>query len=79
VSDKHKKPGVAFWATVVVVVALVAYPLSFGPVCWILTHERVSPSTRNSIEALYAPLFRILTGGPNWLRIPLDWYVSFGT
>jgi hypothetical protein len=25
----RKKPGVAFWATVVVVVALVEYPLSF--------------------------------------------------
>ena len=28
-SDRNK-PGVAFWATVVVVVVLVAYPLSFG-------------------------------------------------
>ena len=31
----RKKPGVAFWATVGLVVALVAYPLSFGPACWI--------------------------------------------
>jgi hypothetical protein len=30
----RKKPGVAFWSTVVVVVVLVAYPLSFGPACW---------------------------------------------
>jgi len=30
-----KKPGVAFWATVLVVAALVAYPLSFGSACWI--------------------------------------------
>ena len=30
-----KKPGVAFWAMVVVVAVLVAYPLSFGPACWI--------------------------------------------
>jgi hypothetical protein len=30
-----KKPGVAFWTTVVVVAALVAYPLSFGPACWL--------------------------------------------
>ncbi len=30
----RKQPGVAFWATVVVVIALVAYPLSFGPACW---------------------------------------------
>jgi hypothetical protein len=30
-TPSRKKPGVAFWATVVVVVALVAYPLSWGP------------------------------------------------
>jgi hypothetical protein len=30
----RKKPGVAFWATVVVTVALILYPLSFGPACW---------------------------------------------
>ena len=30
----RKKPGAAFWATVVVVVVLI-YPLSFGPACWI--------------------------------------------
>ena len=31
-TSSPKKPGVAFWATVVVVVAL-TYPLSFGPAC----------------------------------------------
>jgi len=30
----RKKPGTAFWTTVIVVVALVCYPLSFGPACW---------------------------------------------
>jgi hypothetical protein len=29
-----KKPGVVFWATVVAVVALVAYVGSLGPACW---------------------------------------------
>ncbi len=29
-TPSRKKPGVAFWATVVVVAVLVAYPLSFG-------------------------------------------------
>jgi len=33
-SDPKKKPGVASRATVVVVVVLSAYPLSFGPACW---------------------------------------------
>jgi len=40
--NPHKKPGVAFWATVVVVVALLAYPLSFGPACWIADRENIS-------------------------------------
>jgi len=29
----HKKPGVPFWATVGLVMVLVGYPLSMGPVC----------------------------------------------
>jgi hypothetical protein len=33
----RKKPGLAFWATVALVVVLVAYPLSFGPACWVAT------------------------------------------
>jgi hypothetical protein len=31
----RKKPGVAFWTTMVVVILLIGYPLSFGPACWI--------------------------------------------
>jgi hypothetical protein len=38
----RKKPGVAFWATVGLVVVLVGYPLSFGPACWIVSRQRVS-------------------------------------
>jgi hypothetical protein len=34
-TSDRKKPGVAFWATVVLVVVVVGYPLSFGPACWI--------------------------------------------
>ena len=32
-NDQKKKPGMAFWCTVTVAVALAAYPLSFGPAC----------------------------------------------
>jgi hypothetical protein len=31
----RKQPAAAFSATVLVVVVLVAYPLSIGPVCWL--------------------------------------------
>jgi hypothetical protein len=31
----RKKPGVAFWTSVVLVVGLAAYPLSLGPMTWL--------------------------------------------
>ena len=34
-NPSRKKPGVTAWPTGVVVVALVAYPLSFGPAIWL--------------------------------------------
>ncbi len=40
-SDERKKPGVAFWATVVAVVVLVVYPLSFAPAVWLVAHAAV--------------------------------------
>ena len=30
-----RKPAAGFWITVAVVAVLVAFPLSFGPVCWL--------------------------------------------
>jgi hypothetical protein len=55
----RKKPSVAFWATVALVVVLVGYPLSFGPACWlvgtgVLKHDPVltvyKPIVRLSVE-----------------------------
>jgi hypothetical protein len=51
--DGRKHPPAAFWATVVVVVLLVAYPLSFGPACWLYNWNGVGKST---IEVAYFPL-----------------------
>ena len=48
----RKKPGVAFWATVVVVVVLVAYPLSFGR--WVHCTVASLPSF-SSVHDLSAP------------------------
>jgi hypothetical protein len=62
-SDSRKKPGVAFWATVVVVVLLVVYPLSFGPACW-LADRQILP--RVTIARIFSPL----------LDRPSDQYVA---
>ena len=49
----RRKPGAAFWATVVVVVVLVAYPLSFGPACWVTSRTTYGAKL---IPLLYYPI-----------------------
>ena len=48
-----RKPGAAFWATVVVVIALVGYPLSVGPACWLSSRMNYGAST---VSSVYRPL-----------------------
>ena len=49
----RKKPGVAFSATVVVVLALVVYPLSFGPACWVTSRLNTGATL---IPRIYKPI-----------------------
>jgi hypothetical protein len=49
----REKPGVAFWTTVVVVVVLVGYPLSFGPACWVTSRTSYGAKL---IPLLYYPI-----------------------
>jgi hypothetical protein len=73
-----KKPGMAFWATVVVVVALVAYPLSFGPACWVTSRLDAGAGI---LPAVYRPIIGTLS--PDWdtdsrLNAAIFWYANFG-
>ena len=74
-TPSRKNPGVAFWATVVVVVVLVAYPLSFGPACWLASRDLLPAWAVLPLMVCYHPL--------NWIRhLPppakeaLDWYIG---
>jgi cobalamin synthase len=51
-SDDHKKPGVAFWATVVLVVVFV-YPLSIGPVICLDRYGLVPEFVTPALQAFY--------------------------
>jgi hypothetical protein len=61
--------------TVLVVVALVAYPLSFGPACWIAScrQERVA-----RISSVYRPIGIVLVDAPQPVRRFLNWYGAVG-
>ena len=54
---ERRQPGVAFWATGVVVVGLVAYPLSFGPACWIVSWLNAGDKI---LSAAYSPITLLL-------------------
>ena len=67
-SEPRKKPGVVFWATVVVVVALalvLAYPLSFGPARGLVSHAHLSARL---VSVPYRPLLWADRVGPRWWR-----------
>jgi len=66
------KPGLAFWATVVVVVVLVAYLLSFGPWCWIISRSR---DRARMVPAIYRPIMKVAERSP-MARSAIDSYAK---
>ncbi len=70
----RKKPGLAFWATVVVVVPIL-YVASFGPACWIIS--RLDAETA-WIPTVYRPITIIWDSGPSQMGTILESYSAFG-
>ena len=70
-SEPRKKPGVAFWATVVLVVALVGYPLSLGPACWLSSGANAGSGF---VSAAYHPMTWLIGSGN--AGTALVWYSS---
>jgi len=64
---------VTFWATEVVAVALVAYPLGFGPACWALD-RRIGNSC--TVAAVYRPVLWLWVSGPQWVDESVSWYAN---
>jgi hypothetical protein len=63
-TSDRKKPGVAFWATLVVVAVFVIYPLSLGPACWLLTQEWKPEGTHGVVQQVFAPILWVYRNGP---------------
>ena len=75
-THSRKKPGVAFWATVAVTVLalLFAYPLSFGPACWICGSDQL---LYGKFCSFYRPLLIALQHCPRPIRSGARLYVEF--
>jgi hypothetical protein len=88
--NEGSKPGIAFWATVVIVVVLVAYPLSFGPACWWFSKPEFKPDfSKGSVYTstllrdmmpprMYWPIGRTFAYGPRPVRPLIRWYALIG-
>jgi hypothetical protein len=59
----HKKPGVAFWATVALV-GLVCYVLSAGPAEWLLRRDYVPDRARSLLRIFHMPVYWALVESP---------------
>ena len=74
----RKKPGVAFWATVALVVVLVGYPLSIGPAAYMAYRGWLAEGWRfRAYQSIYAPLIWLFEHGPAPIHDTIEWYVSF--
>ena len=69
----RKKPGVAFWATVGLVVVL-AYVLSVGPAQWLVVNGWVPGWLCGPIAWFYWPLEKLWKDGPTPVHESLRWY-----
>jgi hypothetical protein len=68
-SESRNPPGWGLCTTVAAVVALVIYPLSFGPACWLCDRDWI---TDGQIDAIYFPLVDL--GGKIAASRVLCWY-----
>lgn len=75
---QNRKPkGWAWWATVAVLVTLVAYPLSLGPATW-LHHKDLIPTTFEPFvwKVFYRPIVVLHESGPLSIARAIEWYSS---
>jgi hypothetical protein len=72
----RKKPGVAFWATVVVVVVLIGYPVSIGPAAWLNDHWEIQGWAYLALNRFYLPLDWVARNAPGPIPDILFWYAD---
>ena len=73
-TSDRKHPSAGFWLTVALVAVLVAYPLSFGPACWISSRTGIGVFT---IPSAYRPVLWAMSCSRNVAHL-FNWYAKAG-
>jgi len=60
----RKHPSTAIWTTVVLVAVLVAYPLSVGPVDWLVLHGYLPEWAWRPFTTFYSPVAWFVANEP---------------
>jgi hypothetical protein len=69
------KPSPDYWITVALAIALIAYPISFGPTCWVSSRTGWGYEL---VPVVYRPMCWLHVFGPNSTRWCIDWYARLG-
>jgi hypothetical protein len=70
-----EKPSGTFWACMALLVVVVLYPLSIGPVCCLHEHKLISDQRFfQMIYTIYFPIAWLDQHGPLPVRMCLEWY-----
>jgi len=64
----HKPLPLAAIVVVVLMFALLAYPLSIGPAAWLANSSWCPPWLEFGLQVVYAPLEWLADNGPEWLH-----------
>ena len=72
----NRKERWAKWLAVGLAIALLVYPLSFGPVTWLMNHDYVPEWMAWPVEIFYWPLAVTSAYGLEPLRKVLFWYTT---
>ena len=72
---KERKPGMAFFVTVILVVALLLSPGTFGPAVWLTSRGHLKAQT---VERVYRPVLIAIAHGPDWLSQAAMWWALLG-
>lgn len=75
-SHPHRRIGRSWWLAIVAII-LIVYPLSYGPVGWMLITGRMPALLVVPLDWFYAPLGWALRSGPQPVLDLFNRYMSY--